>query len=150
MLDARFIRENEALVRQSLTNRNYDMSVLEKFLEVDKKWRSLTEEGNSLRQKRNEVSEQIPKLSKDQKQAKITEMKAIAERIREIESEVKGLESTRDENLLLMPNVPDPSVPIGATPEDDPIVKTWGQVRQFDFNPLNHWQIGERLDILDF
>ena len=150
MLDARFIRENEALVRQSLANRNYDMSVLEKFLEVDKKWRSLTEEGNSLRQKRNEVSEQIPKLSKDQKQAKITEMKAIAERIREIESEVKGLESTRDENLLLMPNVPDPSVPVGATPEDDPIVKTWGQVRQFDFKPLNHWQIGEKLDILDF
>jgi seryl-tRNA synthetase len=150
MLDARFIRENEALVRQSLANRNYDMSVLEKFLEVDKKWRSLTEEGNSLRQKRNEVSEQIPKLSKDQKRAKITEMKAIAERIREIESEIKRLESTRDENLLLMPNVPDPSVPVGATPEDDPIVKTWGQVRQFDFKLLNHWQIGEKLDILDF
>jgi len=150
MLDARFIRENEALVRQSLVNRNYDMSVLEKFLEVDKKWRSLTEEGNSLRQKRNAVSEQIPKLSKDQKQAKITEMKAIAERIREIESEIKGLESTRDENLLLMPNIPDPSVPVGATPDDDPIVKTWGQLRQFDFKPLNHWQIGEKLDILDF
>ena len=150
MLDAKFIRDNEELVRQSLKNRNYDLSVLEKFLELDKKWRALTEEGNALRKKRNEVSEQIPKLSKEQKQTVIAEMRAIADRIRIIESSVKGLEADRDDTLLNMPNVPDPSVPVGTSADDSKIVKTWGNLRKFDFKPLPHWEIGEKLDILDF
>jgi seryl-tRNA synthetase len=150
LLDAKFIRDNEELVRQSLKNRNYDLSVLEKFLEHDKKWRALTEEGNALRKKRNEVSEQIPKMGKEQKQAMITEMKAIADRIRIIESSVKGLEADRDDTLLNMPNIPDPSVPVGASADDSKIVKIWGDLRKFDFKPLAHWEIGEKLDILDF
>jgi len=150
MLDAKFIRENEALVRQSLANRNYDMSVLDRFLEVDRAWRALTEEGNSLRQKRNEVSEQIPTLSKDEKLAKITEMKAIANRIKEIEDGVKGIEAQRDETLLNMPNMLDPSVPLGASAEDNPTVKSWGELRKLDFKPLTHWELGEKLDIIDF
>lgn len=150
MLDAKFIRDNEELVRQSLKNRNYDLSVLEKFLELDKKWRALTEEGNALRKKRNEVSEQIPKLSKEQKQTVITEMRAIADRIRIIESSVKGLEADRDDTLLNMPNIPDPSVPVGTSADDSKIVKTWGNLRKLDFKLLSHWEIGEKLDILDF
>jgi len=150
LLDAKFIRDNEELVRQSLKNRNYDLSVLEKFLELDTKWRALTEEGNALRKKRNEVSEQIPKLSKEQKQTVIAEMRAIADRIRIIESSVKGLEADRDDTLLNMPNVPDPSVPVGTSADDSKIVKTWGNLRKFDFKPLPHWEIGEKLDILDF
>lgn len=150
MLDAKFIRDNEELVRQSLKNRNYDLSVLEKFLELDTKWRALTEEGNALRKKRNEVSEQIPKLSKEQKQTVIAEMRAIADRIRIIESSVKGLEADRDDTLLNMPNIPDPSVPVGTSADDSKIVKTWGNLRKFDFKPLPHWEIGEKLDILDF
>jgi seryl-tRNA synthetase len=150
LLDAKFIRDNEELVRQSLKNRNYDLSVLEKFLELDKKWRALTEDGNALRKKRNEVSEQIPKLSKEQKQTVIAEMRAIADRIRIIESSVKGLEADRDDTLLNMPNIPDPSVPVGTSADDSKIVKTWGNLRKFDFKPLPHWEIGEKLDILDF
>ena len=143
MLDAKFIRDNEGLVRQSLENRNYDMSVLEKFLAIDRRWRALTDEGNSLRQKRNEVSELVPKLSKDEKQAMITEMKAIAGRIKEIEDE-------RDECLLNMPNIPDPSVPVGKSADDNPTTKLWGAMRKFDFKPLTHIELGERLDIIDF
>jgi len=150
MLDARFIRENEEVVRQSLTNRNYDLSVLEKFLELDKRWRALTEEGNALRQKRNEVSEEIPKLSKDEKQTKITEMKVIADRIKVVEAEVKKIEVERDDLLLNMPNIPDPSVPVGPLDEGDKFVRTWGMPRKYDFKPLSHWEIGEKLDILDF
>ena len=150
MLDARFIRENEEVVRQSLTNRNYDLSVLEKFLELDKRWRALTEEGNALRQKRNEVSEEIPKLSKDEKQTKITEMKVIADRIKVVEAEVKKIEVERDDLLLNMPNIPDPSVPVGRLDEGDKFVRTWGMPRKYDFKPLSHWEVGEKLDILDF
>ena len=150
MLDAKFIRENAETVRQSLVNRKYDLSVLEKFLELDKRWRTLTEEGNSLRKKRNDVSEQIPKLPKDQKQTMISEMKGIADRIRQIEAETKKIDVDRDELLLNMPNVPDPSVPIGALDKGDEFLRSWGNKREFDFKPLNHWEIGERLDIIDF
>jgi seryl-tRNA synthetase len=150
MLDAKFIRENEELVRRSLKNRNYDMSVLEELLSADKKWRALVEEGNSLRQQRNAVSEQIPKLPKDEKQAKIAEMKTIANRIKEIEDGVKGLEATRDKGLLNMPNIPDPSVPVGATAEDSLVTRHWGEKRTFDFKLKSHWEIGEALDIIDF
>ena len=150
MLDAKFIRDNEGLVRQSLENRNYDMSVLEKFLAIDRRWRALTDEGNSLRQKRNEVSELVPKLSKDEKQAMITEMKAIAGRIKEIEDDVRKIEDERDECLLNMPNIPDPSVPVGKSADDNPTTKLWGAMRKFDFKPLTHIELGERLDIIDF
>jgi len=150
MLDAKFIRENEALVRESLQNRYADLSVLEKFLDLDKRWRALTEEGNALRKKRNEVSEEIPKLSKEDKQARITDMKGIADRIRTIESEVKKIETDRDELLLNIPNVPDPSVPVGKLDEGDEFLRTWGDQRKFDFAPLKHWEIGEKLDIIDF
>ncbi len=136
-------------MRKSLQDRNYDLTVLERFLELDGSWRALTEEGNDLRRKRNEVSEEIPKLPKEQKQTKISEMKVIAERIKAIENEMKTIEGERDEVLLNMPNVPDPSVPVGG-PEDNVVVKQWGNPRAFDFKPLPHWEIGERLDIIDF
>ena len=150
MLDAKFIRDNVAVVRQSLANRNYDLSILDRFLELDKRWRALTDEGNTLRKKRNEVSEEMPRLPKDQKQAKISEMKGIGDRIKEIEAENKRIEADRDELLLNMPNTPDPSVPIGLLDEGDVFLRTWGNLRKFDFKPLNHWEIGEKLDIIDF
>ncbi|OGS44435.1 MAG: serine--tRNA ligase [Euryarchaeota archaeon RBG_13_57_23] len=150
MLDARFIRENEGLVRQAFQNRRYDIAILEDFLALDKAWRQLTEEGNTLRKQRNQVADEIPKLPKDKKDAKIVEMKKIADRIKVIESEVKSIEGKRDECLLNIPNVPDPSVPVGLAEEGDVFVRTWGNVRKFDFKPLNHWQIGEKLDIIDF
>ncbi|MGQ9587334.1 MAG: serine--tRNA ligase [Thermoplasmata archaeon] len=150
MLDARFIRDNESAVRKALENRRHDLSVLERFLELDKRWRALTEEGNALRKKRNEVSEQIPKLSKEQKQTKIAEMKQIADRIKLIESEVRRIEVDRDDLLLNIPNVPDPSVPVGDAEAGDKFVRTWGTPRKADFRLLNHWEIGEKLDIIDF
>ena len=148
-MDPKFIRENEGLVRKSLQDRNYELNVLERFLELDGRWRTLTEEGNDLRRKRNEVSEQIPSLPKEEKQTKIGEMRGIAERIKVIESEMKMIEAERDEVLLNMPNIPDPSVPVGG-PEDNVVIKQWGTPREFDFKPLPHWEIGERLDIIDF
>lgn len=150
MLDAKFIRDNESLVRESLQNRSYDLSVLEKFLELDKRWRALTEEGNALRKNRNEVSEEIPKLSEEDKRAKIAEMKGISDRIKVLEAEAKKIDGERDDLLLNIPNVPDGSVPFGKLDEGDEFLRTWGEQRVFDFTPLKHWEIGEKLDIIDF
>lgn len=136
-------------MRKSLQDRGHDIAILERFLQLDGRWRALTEEGNELRKKRNEVSELIPKMSKDERQGRIAEMKGIAERIKAIESEMKTIEAERDDVLLNMPNVVDPSVPVGG-PDDVVIVKQWGSPRRFDFKPLPHWDIGEKLDIIDF
>lgn len=149
MLEAKFIRENEAAVRDNFGKRRHDISVLDKFLELDKRWRALTEEGNSLRKKRNEVAEQVPRLSKDEKQAMISEMKGIAERIKMIESELRRIEGERDELLLNIPNMVDPSVPVGEPETGDVIARSWGVPRK-GAKVLPHWEIGEKLDILDF
>lgn len=150
MLDARYIRENEAAVRQALRNRRFDEAVLDRFMELDSRWRALTEEGNALRRHRNEVSELVPRLPKEEKQAKIVEMKAIAEKIKLTEAEVKRIEEERDDLLLNIPNVPDPTVPVGDLDVGDVFLRTWGAKKEFDFKPLPHWEIGEKLDILDF
>ncbi len=124
--------------------------MLDRFFESDGRWRSLVEEGNSLRKHRNEVAEEIPKMSGDERAAKIAEMKELAQRIKDIETEARGLEDERAEILLNIPNVPDPSVPVGASAQDNPVVRRVGEPREFDFKPLSHWEIGEKLDIIDF
>jgi len=150
MLDARLIRDNEALVRKALSDRNHDPEVLDRFVELDGRWRALTEEANGLRKHRNEVAEEIPKLSPDKKSARIDEMKAISQRIKDIEAELRELDVGREECLLNIPNLPDQSVPVGAADTGDVILRSWGTAREFDFKPLPHWEVGERLDIVDF
>ena len=150
MLDARVIRDDEQLIRKALSNRNLEPSVLDRFLEVDGRWRSLTDEVNGLRKQRNEVAAVIPELPDSEKKAKIEEMKSITKRIKEIDVELGELDSTRDDCLLNLPNVPDPSVPVGRGAEDNVLVRSWGESRQLDFAPQTHWDIGTRLDIIDF
>ncbi|MGB2581388.1 MAG: serine--tRNA ligase [Thermoplasmata archaeon] len=150
MLDARLIREDEQIVRKALSDRNHSMEVLDRFLELDAGWRALTEESNGLRKHRNEVAEEIPRLSSDPKSAKIEEMKAVSQRIKEIESELVALDASREDSLLNIPNMPDPSVPVGRGAEDNIVVRSWGEPRKHDFTPQTHWDIGTRLDIIDF
>ncbi|HUS56948.1 MAG TPA: serine--tRNA ligase, partial [Thermoplasmata archaeon] len=84
MLDAKFIRENEAAVRQAFADRRHDIEVLDRFFETDGRWRSLVDEGNSLRKHRNDVAEEIPRMSGDERSSKIAEMKGLAQRIKDI------------------------------------------------------------------
>ena len=150
MLDARTIRDDEQQVRKALSDRNHDMAVLEEFLRADGRWRELTDEANGLRKHRNEVAAEVPNLSDDLKAAKIEEMKAISKRIKEIDEELGGLDAARNDCLLNMPNIPDPSVPVGGGADANVLVRSWGEPRKLDFQPLPHWDIGTRLDIIDF
>lgn len=149
MLDARTIRDDEQLVRKALSDRHHDTAVLDGFIEADGRWRGLTDEANGLRKHRNEVAAEVPKLSEDQKAAKIDEMKSISQRIKEIDEELSELDATREDRLLNIPNVPDPSVPVGGSADDNVVVRSWGEAREFDFAPQTHWDIGTRLDIID-
>ncbi len=151
MLDANIIRENPDMIREMIRNRRKDEKWLDQFLEADGKWRALTEEGNRLRKKRNDVSMEISKMPKgEEKDARIAEMREVSNRITEIDKELVVEAPLRTDGLLNIPNIPHPSVPIGKDDTENVVVYEWGEKRKFDFKPLQHYEIAENLDIIDF
>ena len=150
MLDTTIIRNDPDAIRQMLKNRTYNEDVLDSFLELDAAWRNNIEEGNRLRKLRNEASLKISKLNGPEKAVAVTEMKAVAARIAELEAQTVELEAKRDDSLLLIPNIPHSSVPIGDCYEKNMIVSEHGKERKFDFEPKDHIALAESLDIVDF
>ncbi|MBP7087360.1 MAG: serine--tRNA ligase [Methanomassiliicoccales archaeon] len=150
MLDVNVIREDPEAIRTMLRNRTYSEDVLDKFLELDQAWRAAVEEGNRLRKQRNEASLRIAKLSGKDKADAVAEMKVVATRISELETEAAGLEAQRDEVILLIPNIPHSTVPVGDCYEKNRVVMEHGKVTKFDFQPKDHIALGEDLDIIDF
>ncbi|MCU0860986.1 MAG: serine--tRNA ligase [Methanomassiliicoccales archaeon] len=150
MLDVDVIRKNPEAIRGMLLNRNYTEETLEQFLKVDGEWRSKVEESNQLKRRRNQVAEQIPKLKDEEKRRTIAEMKDVANRIAELDERVAQLDEARNDIVLNIPNIPDPTVPIGRSSADNIVVRE-GCIRPaFDFTPKDHIAIGEELDIIDF
>ncbi len=151
MLDARFVRENSDTVKKSLKNRNYTLN-LDEFLRIEEQKRSLLRESEELRNKRNVVSEEIGRLRAQKQDASklIEEMKWVSDRIKELDDKFKTLEVNTDDFLLNVPNIPHESVPLGKDETENVEVRKWGEPRQFDFVPMNHWDIGEMLEIIDF
>ena len=151
MLDLKFVRTNLNEVKAMLQKRGYqfDLSVFEA---IDKKRRDLLPELESLRHRRNRVSQDIAEMKKKGVDASpvITEMKQVSSDIKEMEALLSGVEEELGPLLMVMPNMPDDSVPAGADEKDNPTVRTWGDIRDRHFEPLSHWEIGERLGILDF
>lgn len=150
MLDVAVIRENPELVRSALRNRLYEETLLDEFLEIDGEWRKLVEESNQLKRQRNVVSEEIPKISGEEKKLKIAEMRDVSARIKYLDQSISDLDNRRNEVVLNMPNIPHESVPVGSGEEDNVKIREFGSPRSFDFEPKNHIQIGEDLDIIDF
>jgi seryl-tRNA synthetase len=151
MLDAKFVRENIEIIKESLRNRNYALS-LDEFLKFEEQKRSLLKEAEELRNRRNVVSEEIGRLRIQKQDASnlIDEMKLVSDKIKTFDAQLKMLEENTNEFLLNVPNVPHHSVPVGKDETGNVEIRRWGEPRQFDFEPLNHWDIGAILDILDF
>lgn len=151
MLDPRFVRENIELVKTSLSRRFYDID-LDEFIEWEKKRLQLLREAEELRNQRNVVSEKIGRLKKQGIEADdlIKEMRAVSERIKTIEDSLVDLEHGIMNFLLNLPNIPHHTVPFGEDDTENVEIRRWGVPREFDFSPLNHWEIGELLDIFDF
>ncbi|PXF60339.1 MAG: serine--tRNA ligase [Deltaproteobacteria bacterium] len=151
MLEIKFIRENSDLIGKALKARGNDLD-LESLLEVDSQRRKLLQEVEDLRNLRNRVSEEIGRQKKEKKDAEglITQMKEVASRIKELDKLLEKKETSLNEYLFLMPNIPHPSVPVGKDETENPAIRTWGDILEFDFKPVPHWEIGERLNIIDF
>jgi seryl-tRNA synthetase len=151
MLDAKFVREHIDIIKKSLLDRNYTLS-LDDFLKFEEQRRELLKDSEELRNKRNVVSEEIGRLKKLKQDASdlIDEMKGVSDRIKDLDDKIKVLEESTNDFLLNVPNIPHESVPIGKDETENVEVRRWGDPRTFDFEPLNHWDIGEMLDIIDF
>jgi seryl-tRNA synthetase len=150
VLDVNIIRRDPESIRQMLRNRNYSDEKLNAFLNADAEWRTLTEKGNVLRKQRNDVSQSITKLTGTEKTKKIDEMRLVSDEIKNIDSRLAELDGIREECVLNIPNIPHSSVPIGKDANDNVIVGEYGTRKKFKFEPKEHFEIAEALDIIDF
>lgn len=151
MLDVKFVRENFDLVRQMLQNRNSDLD-LTPLLRLDEKRRGLLVDVEEKKHRRNVASEEISKLKREKKDASalIEEMKGLSREIKVFDQKLDEVEQKFRDFLLVIPNVPHESVPVGRDENDNPVVSTWGEKPFFSFTPKPHWELGENLGILDF
>jgi seryl-tRNA synthetase len=151
MLDLKVIRANPDKIKEMLKNRknDLDMSVFES---IDRERREKLSTLEALRFQRNKVSEDIAVMKKSGKDASavIAEMKKVSTEIKELETGLAEIQAKQDSIIMVIPNMPDDSVPVGTDDKDNVVVRTWGEKRSMDFEPLPHWEIGEKLGILDF
>ncbi|MGD1046514.1 MAG: serine--tRNA ligase [Bacteroidota bacterium] len=151
MLDLKFIRDNRDLVRSGAEAKGININLDEIFV-LDDKRRALIQEGDALKAKRNLVSAQVGKIKKQGGDASsvIAEMESVKNRIQEIDPEIREVETSLDSLLLTVPNIPHPSVPIGKTPADNKEIFRWGEMLKTDFLLKPHWELTEKLGIVDF
>ncbi len=151
MLDIARIRSEPGVVREALAHRGEDPAVVDRVLAVDEQWRECLAQLEELRAERNRVSREIGRMKDPAgREARIAEMRAVGERIAELEDRVREAEALRQELLLSIPNIPHPSVIVGPDETHNVVVREWGEPRPFDFDPIPHWDLGPELGILDF
>ncbi len=151
MLDVRFIRENVNAVQESLKKRNYEFP-LSDFLSIDARRMAIMREVEELRNRRNVVSEEIGQLKRQKADAsaQLEQMKKVADAIKVLEEQLRTVEEETKQLVLTIPNIPHESVPFGVDETENVEIRKWGSPREFNFEPLNHWDIAEALDIIDF
>ncbi|MDR1834949.1 MAG: serine--tRNA ligase [Fusobacteriaceae bacterium] len=151
MLDLKWIRENTEAVREMLKNRNSNFD-LDELLKKDEERRGILSEVEALKQKRNLESQEVARLKKAGQNAdeKIKEMGAIAEKIKELDKELSGVDERLNYLQMIIPNAYHESTPIGPDETANVEIRRWGTPREFSFEPKAHWDLGEALGILDF
>ena len=151
MLDMKLLRENPDKVKEALRNRNDDPESVDRALELDEKRRTILVEKERLQARRNELSKQVPAAKDPQERtALIEESKGIGPRIAEFDKEADEVDNALRQIMLRIPNVPHESVPIGKDDSENVVVRTCGEPKQFEFEPLAHWDLGTRLGMVDF
>ena len=151
MLDINLIRENPDLVRKALKDRQMDPAPVDGILELDAKRRALLVEVETLKAERNAVSKEIGKM-KDaaERQSKIDAMRDVGDKIAELDKQVAQVDADLTALTSAIPNIPDARTPYGTTEDDNVVLRTVGQIPEFDFEPKAHWDLGPALGIIDF
>lgn len=154
MLDLKRIRTNKEEIKAALGNRgeNFDVSIIDKVVDLDESRRKILVEVENLKNQRNTQSALVPKLKKAGENVDdiLAEMKKIADEIKGLDEKVAAIDSEIEYIMLRIPNIPNPQVPDGATDEDNVEIRKYGAPREFTFEAKPHWDLGTNLDILDF
>ncbi|HEU5139848.1 MAG TPA: serine--tRNA ligase [Bacillales bacterium] len=152
MLDLKYVRNHFDDVKSRLESRGEDLKELDRFGELDENRRELIQKTETLKQKRNSVSEEIAKLKREKQDAddRIAEMRDVSKEVKELDRELAQVEEDLENVMLGIPNLPHESVPIGEDEDDNVEIRNWGEVPSFAFEAKPHWDVGTDLGILDF
>jgi seryl-tRNA synthetase len=153
MLDPIYVRDNGDTVRQRLNARGVDLSSeLQQFATLEAHRRRLIPQVEGLKREQNAAGDQVARAKRQGQDAQpiFEANKLRAQKIKQLEIELDGIEQQRGRLLATIPNLPHESVPIGKSAADNVVVRSWGEIRTFDFEPKAHWDLGTALGILDF
>jgi seryl-tRNA synthetase len=150
MLDIKRIRKEPEVIRKAL-ERLHDDTPLDTVLELDREHRELLGRVEELKAERNTVSKNIAvEKNPEQRSAEILRMRAVGDRISELDGRIQDVQRDLTDALLRLPNIPHESVPDGKSEDDNVVLREQGERRKFNFKPRPHWEIAERLGIIDF
>jgi seryl-tRNA synthetase len=151
MLDIKYLRQNIELVRKKMDERGQKID-FDRFLDLDAKRRDILQAVETLRNERNSVSKQVGELKKKKADAAelIEKMGDVSAKIKEYDESLRLIEEELNAFVMIVPNLQHESVPQGQGSEDNPVVRTWGEKPVFSFEPKQHFDLGESLNILDF
>ena len=142
MLDIKFIRQNQEKVREAIKNKKAGLD-LDKLLASDERRRHLLSESESLKAEQNKRSKG------PQSPVDLEELKALKEKIKLIEGELKCVEEEYEKLMMMVPNIPTEDTPVGSDESGNKVLRKWGSIKEFDFKPKEHWEIGKELDLID-
>ena len=150
MLDIKLIREQPDFVKTKIAQTGADPADVDRVLEADGRRRSLQHQLDEMRARRTRESKELGKASPEERDRKRAEMRELGEKIAAGERDFTALEEENTRLLLMLPNLPRDWVPVGKDDSENRIVRTEGVEREFTFEPKPHWELGERLGIIDF
>ncbi|HUL23048.1 MAG TPA: serine--tRNA ligase [Thermodesulfobacteriota bacterium] len=151
MLEAKYIREHLDEVRERIALRGQTID-LDRFVQLDGERRKTIQEWERLRALQKKVSDEVSRKKREGQDASglIEEMKKVSQELKGLDTMIEEKEKALQDFLLVVPNLPHPSVPAGKDSSDNAEVRRWGEIPKFDFEPKPHWDLGEELGILDF
>ena len=151
MLDMNLIRENPELVKAAMKHRQMDSEPVDRAVELDVERRTVLSEVEALKADRNAASKEIGKIrDPKEREARISAMKSVSDRIAELDAKVKAVEAELTGIMAMIPNIPNANVPIGVGDTDNPVLRTEGTIPTPVYDLLPHWELAERLNIIDF
>ncbi|MBN1506742.1 MAG: serine--tRNA ligase [Sedimentisphaerales bacterium] len=148
MIDIRLLRESPDLYIQAAKNKRFDVDV-PRLLEIDRRLRELRATLQEIATEKNKIGKAVPKLTGADKEATLVKLAQLKQQEEQSEAEVKALQPQFDALILEVPQPADPDVPVGKDDTENVEVRREGEVRQFDFEPKDHVQLGLALDIMD-
>ncbi|HEY8463819.1 MAG TPA: serine--tRNA ligase [Bacillota bacterium] len=151
MLDIKLVRSQPERVREGMAKRGVKVP-LDEFLKIDEERRKKLVEVERLKNRRNTVSKEVGRLKSQGQDTSglIKEMQQAGEAIAQLDQEIRAIETRLEEILMVIPNLPHESVPIGKDEHENQLIRTWGEPRQFDFEPKGHDELGVALGLMDF